>query len=157
MIIHKESASNNKEKQAYTDSSEPYDLAVRLLLAIVIGPFRRKHGGRARLGAPARVQDPTETLRAQEKCLRDERKQTLDVSAPTKNEAGTNPTSHRIGRFDPLPTTRARVYLRDGRGGSLMAADGGESRARRGFGRERAQWPEARVLRRKSGEGWRRR
>lgn len=140
MIIHKESASNNKEKQAYTDSSEPYDLAVRLLpaiwllLAVVIGPFRRKHGGRARLGAPARVQDPTETLRAQEKCLRDERKQTLDVSAPTKNEAGTNPTSHRIGRFDPLPTTRARVYLRDGRGGSLMETDGGESRARRGFG-----------------------
>lgn len=88
MIIHEESASNNKQKQTYTDSSEPYDLAVRLLLAIVIGPFRRKHGGRARLGAPARVQDPTETLRAQEKCLRDERKQTLDVSAPTKNEAG---------------------------------------------------------------------
>lgn len=140
MIIHEESASNNKQKQTYTDSSEPYDLAVRLLpaiwllLAVVIGPFRRKHGGRARLGAPARVKTRPKHSAPKNQCLRDERKKILDVSAPTKNEAGTNPTSHRIGRFDPLPTTRARVYLRDGRGGSLMETDGGESRARRGFG-----------------------
>lgn len=47
-------------------------MAVRLLpaiwrlLPVVIGPFRRKHGRRARLGAPARPQDPAETLRAHE-------------------------------------------------------------------------------------------
>lgn len=71
MTIHNEYASSNKRKQP--DPSEPYDLAVRLLpairrlLAVVIGPFGRKHGGRAHLGAPARAGDPDKAIHAHER------------------------------------------------------------------------------------------